>query len=148
MQSTRFTICFNTFLTIYSLDILPITCDACRKTVCRRHITYESHRCEHGHKKVKNTQKECIINRAISEYHSSIVPIVVASNFSQIVFISLFSGKPVPVGRNNDPNIKINEHIERDCQSDPADRHRRRQLRCQLATCRNVEVCVLLLHLF
>jgi len=94
----------------HQLDILPIKCDACSLPFCRDHMTYDSHSCKNGLKK------------------NVTVPLCPLCN------------KPVPVGKNEHIDAKIGQHIDRECQSDPADKLRRHTLRCSLATCRKTEL--------
>nr|CAG4641082.1 EOG090X0APF [Eulimnadia texana] len=77
------------------LDFLPMNCDACSKTFCKDHLRYESHSCESSYK--KNVQ----------------VPVCPLCN------------NPVSWKRGEAPDISVSEHIDRDCQSDPAQQKRK-----------------------
>ncbi|XP_039267223.2 AN1-type zinc finger protein 2A-like [Styela clava] len=93
------------------LDFLPIKCDACEKQFCKNHIRYEDHKCESSYK--KDVQ----------------VPVCPLCN------------KPVPVPRGEVADIKVGEHIDRDCQSDPAKKHRQAYSnRCSAPKCKQKEL--------
>ncbi|XP_028842202.1 AN1-type zinc finger protein 2A isoform X2 [Denticeps clupeoides] len=77
------------------LDFLPMKCDACQEIFCKDHITYANHKCTSSYK--KDVQ----------------VPVCPLCN------------TPVPVKRGEMPDIKVGEHIDRDCKSDPAQRKRK-----------------------
>ncbi|XP_066545532.1 AN1-type zinc finger protein 2A isoform X2 [Amia ocellicauda] len=77
------------------LDFLPMKCDACQDIFCKDHITYVNHRCTSAYK--KDVQ----------------VPVCPLCN------------TPIPVKRGEMPDIKVGEHIDRDCKSDPAQRKRK-----------------------
>uniref|UniRef100_A0A0N4ZMU8 AN1-type domain-containing protein n=1 Tax=Parastrongyloides trichosuri TaxID=131310 RepID=A0A0N4ZMU8_PARTI len=67
------------------LDFLPMKCDACSNCFCSDHIQYFGHQCKKGF--AKDNQ----------------VPICPLCN------------KPVPVGKNEDINNIMNNHIENGC---------------------------------
>ncbi|KAF7667961.1 hypothetical protein LDENG_00038380 [Lucifuga dentata] len=77
------------------LDFLPMRCDACQEIFCKDHITYVNHKCMSSYK--KNVQ----------------VPVCPLCNI------------PIPIKRGEIPDIKVGEHIDRDCKSDPAQRKRK-----------------------
>ncbi|XP_026863106.2 AN1-type zinc finger protein 2A isoform X1 [Electrophorus electricus] len=77
------------------LDFLPMRCDACEQIFCKDHITYVSHKCTSSYK--KDVQ----------------VPVCPLCNI------------PIPVKRGEMPDIKVGEHIDRDCKADPAQRKRK-----------------------
>lgn len=77
------------------LDFLPMKCDACQEIFCKDHITYANHKCMSSYK--KDIQ----------------VPVCPLCNI------------PIPVKRGEMPDIKVGEHIDRDCKSDPAQRKRK-----------------------
>ncbi|NXX36810.1 ZFN2B protein, partial [Nicator chloris] len=77
------------------LDFLPLKCDACEQIFCTDHITYAQHNCTSAYK--KDVQ----------------VPVCPLCN------------TPVPVRREEMPDIVVGEHIDRDCKSDPAQRKRK-----------------------
>ncbi|XP_076865348.1 AN1-type zinc finger protein 2A isoform X2 [Brachyhypopomus gauderio] len=77
------------------LDFLPMRCDACEQIYCKDHITYVSHKCTSSYK--KDVQ----------------VPVCPLCN------------TPIPVKRGEMPDIKVGEHIDRDCKADPAQRKRK-----------------------
>lgn len=70
-------------------------CDACLQIFCKDHITYSAHGCEEGFK--KDVQ----------------VPVCPLCN------------KPVPGRRGEAPDIRVSDHIDRDCQSDRAIKKRK-----------------------
>ncbi|CEF67217.1 Zinc finger, AN1-type domain-containing protein [Strongyloides ratti] len=67
------------------LDFLPMKCDACSECFCGQHIQYISHECKKGLEKDNQ------------------VPICPMCN------------KPVPVGRNENIDIKMSHHIDSGC---------------------------------
>ncbi|KAG9349832.1 hypothetical protein JZ751_026185 [Albula glossodonta] len=77
------------------LDFLPMKCDACEEIFCKDHITYTNHKCTSAYK--KDVQ----------------VPVCPLCNI------------PIPIKRGEMPDIKVGEHIDRDCRSDPAQRKRK-----------------------
>ncbi|XP_019722097.1 AN1-type zinc finger protein 2A isoform X1 [Hippocampus comes] len=77
------------------LDFLPMKCDACQEIFCKDHVTYAHHKCTSSYK--KDIQ----------------VPVCPLCNI------------PIPVKRGEMPDIKVGEHIDRDCKSDPAQRKRK-----------------------
>ncbi|RXN16103.1 AN1-type zinc finger 2A isoform X2 [Labeo rohita] len=77
------------------LDFLPMKCDACQEIFCKDHITYANHKCTSSYK--KDIQ----------------VPVCPLCN------------TPIPIKRGEMPDIKVGEHIDRDCKSDPAQRKRK-----------------------
>ncbi|XP_005164259.1 AN1-type zinc finger protein 2A isoform X2 [Danio rerio] len=77
------------------LDFLPMKCDACEEIFCKDHITYANHKCTSSYK--KDVQ----------------VPVCPLCNI------------PIPIRRGEMPDIKVGEHIDRDCKSDPAQRKRK-----------------------
>ncbi|KAK0155750.1 AN1-type zinc finger protein 2B [Merluccius polli] len=74
---------------------LPMKCDACDDIFCKDHITYANHHCTSSYK--KDVQ----------------VPVCPLCNI------------PIPIKRGEMPDIKVGEHIDRDCKSDPAQRKRK-----------------------
>ncbi|KAL1278487.1 hypothetical protein QQF64_025160, partial [Cirrhinus molitorella] len=74
---------------------LPMKCDACQEIFCKDHITYANHKCTSSYK--KDIQ----------------VPVCPLCN------------TPIPIRRGEMPDIKVGEHIDRDCKSDPAQRKRK-----------------------
>ncbi|XP_056144040.1 AN1-type zinc finger protein 2A isoform X2 [Lampris incognitus] len=70
-------------------------CDACEEIFCKDHITYANHKCMSSYK--KDVQ----------------VPVCPLCN------------TPIPIKRGEMPDIKVGEHIDRDCKSDPAQRKRK-----------------------
>uniref|UniRef100_A0A1A8F408 Zinc finger, AN1-type domain 2A n=1 Tax=Nothobranchius korthausae TaxID=1143690 RepID=A0A1A8F408_9TELE len=77
------------------LDFLPMRCDACQEIFCKDHISYANHKCTSSYK--KDIQ----------------VPVCPLCNI------------PIPIKRGEMPDIKVGEHIDRDCKSDPAQRKRK-----------------------
>jgi len=93
------------------LDFLPIKCDACNEVYCPNHIRYDIHRCTSSYK--KDIQ----------------VPVCPLCN------------KPVPIARGELPDIKVGEHIDRFCQSDPAVAKRQVYAnRCSVKGCKRKEL--------
>ncbi|XP_046853168.1 AN1-type zinc finger protein 2A-like [Xenia sp. Carnegie-2017] len=93
------------------LDFLPMNCDACNKTFCSEHISYNTHNCQSAYK--KDVQ----------------VPVCPLCN------------KPIPVKRGEPPDIKVGEHIDRDCLSDPAKENRKLNAnRCSAKGCKKREL--------
>jgi len=98
-------------ITCKQLDFLPLKCDACSKLFCKEHIKYTDHSCENSYKK---------------DFQVPVCPLC---------------NKPVPVPRGQQPDIKVGEHIDRDCQSDPAVAKRKAYLnRCSLKGCKQKEL--------
>ncbi|XP_018599733.1 AN1-type zinc finger protein 2A isoform X2 [Scleropages formosus] len=77
------------------LDFLPMKCDACEEIFCKDHITYANHKCTSSYK--KDIQ----------------VPVCPLCN------------TPIPIKRGEMPDIKVGQHMDRDCKSDPAQRKRK-----------------------
>ncbi|XP_026215217.1 AN1-type zinc finger protein 2A [Anabas testudineus] len=93
------------------LDFLPMRCDACQEVFCKDHITYANHKCTSSYK--KDVQ----------------VPVCPLCN------------TPIPIKRGEMPDIKVGEHIDRDCKSDPA--HRKRKIftnKCSKGGCKQKEM--------
>ena len=100
-----------TLATCKQLDFLPMNCDACEKTFCNDHVSYVSHNCQSAYKK------------------DAQVPVCPLCN------------KPVPVNRGEPPDIKVGEHIDRDCQSDPAkERRKLNPNKCSAKGCKKKEL--------
>nr|ACO08859.1 AN1-type zinc finger protein 2B [Osmerus mordax] len=70
-------------------------CDACEEIFCKDHVTYANHKCMSSYKKDVR------------------VPVCPLCN------------TPIPIKRGEMPDIKVGEHIDRDCKSDPAQRKRK-----------------------
>ncbi|XP_072124516.1 AN1-type zinc finger protein 2A isoform X1 [Mobula birostris] len=77
------------------LDFLPLKCDACAQIFCKDHITYAQHKCTSSYKKDMQ------------------VPVCPLCN------------TPVPIRRGEMPDIRVGEHIDRECRSDPAQKKRK-----------------------
>ncbi|KAF2896066.1 hypothetical protein ILUMI_10110 [Ignelater luminosus] len=93
------------------LDFLPIKCDACGQIFCEEHYQYAVHNCSNAYK--KNNQ----------------VPVCPLCNI------------PIPVPRGQAPDIAVGEHIDNDCQSDPAKNNRKVFTnKCSLKGCKTKEV--------
>ncbi|KAM4598556.1 AN1-type zinc finger protein 2A [Polymixia lowei] len=93
------------------LDFLPMRCDACQEIFCKDHISYANHKCMSSYK--KDVQ----------------VPVCPLCNI------------PIPVKRGEMPDIKVGEHIDRDCKSDPAQRKRKIFTnRCSKGGCKQKEM--------
>lgn len=98
-------------VTCKQLDFLPMKCDACSRIFCRDHFPYEKHHCEAAYK--KDVQ----------------VPVCPLCN------------TPVPVKRGETPDIKVGEHIDRECQSDPAKAKRKVYTnKCSVTGCKQKEL--------
>lgn len=86
-------------------------CDACNQVFCKDHIHYAEHQCATGFQ--KDVQ----------------VPVCPLCN------------KPVPVNRGELPDIKVGEHIDNDCQSDPAKAKRKIYTnKCSMKGCKQKEL--------
>ncbi|KAL0273322.1 UNVERIFIED_CONTAM: hypothetical protein PYX00_006015 [Menopon gallinae] len=97
--------------TCKKLDFLPVKCDACGNIYCMDHMSYVQHSCPSAHKK---------------DVQVPICPLC---------------GSPVPTPRNQPPDIAVSEHIDRDCQSDPAKAKRKvKANKCALPGCRVKEL--------
>lgn len=97
--------------TCKQLDFLPVKCDACEKVFCKEHVLYHNHNCDASYK--KDVQ----------------VPVCPLCN------------QPIPVNRGEQPDIKVGEHIDRDCQSDPAKEKRKIFTnKCSLKGCKQKEM--------
>jgi len=93
------------------LDFLPMKCDACEMVFCKDHVRYELHSCQSAYK--KDVQ----------------VPVCPLCN------------QPVPWKRGEAPDISVGDHIDRDCQSDPAKQKRKVMgNRCSVKGCKQKEV--------
>nr|SVE80290.1 EOG090X0APF [Daphnia magna] len=97
--------------TCNQLDFLPMQCDACEQTFCKDHIRYELHKCQSSYKK---------------DIQVPVCPLC---------------SKPVPWKRGEAPDIAVGDHIDRDCQSDPAKQKRKVfGNHCTLKGCKKKEV--------
>jgi len=93
------------------LDFLPIKCDACEEVYCPKHIRYDIHSCTSAYKK---------------DVQVPVCPLC---------------SKPVPISRGELPDIKVGEHIDRFCQSDPAIAKRQVYAnRCSVKGCKKKEL--------
>nr|SVE74351.1 EOG090X0APF [Daphnia barbata] len=97
--------------TCHQLDFLPMKCDACEETFCKEHIRYDLHKCQSAYKK---------------DVQVPVCPLC---------------SQPVPWKRGEAPDIAVGDHIDRDCQSDPA-RQKRKVFgnQCSLKGCKKKEV--------
>ncbi|XP_038056845.1 AN1-type zinc finger protein 2A-like isoform X2 [Patiria miniata] len=97
--------------TCKQLDFLPMKCDACSRILCKDHIQYSQHQCDSAYK--KDVQ----------------VPVCPLCN------------KPIPVKRGEPPDIRVSQHIDSDCQSDPAKEKRKVfSNKCSLKGCKQKEL--------
>nr|CAG4646463.1 EOG090X0APF [Macrothrix elegans] len=97
--------------TCNQLDFLPMKCDACEQIFCKDHVRYELHKCSSSYK--KDIQ----------------VPVCPLCN------------QPVPWKRGEAPDLAVGDHIDRDCQSDPAKQKRKVfGNRCGMKGCKQKEV--------
>lgn len=93
------------------LDFLPIKCDACGHLFCEEHYKYIAHNCNDAYK--KNNQ----------------------------VLVCPLCNQPVPVGKDQHPDFVVGNHIDNDCQSDPAKSRRKIFTnKCSVKRCKNKEV--------
>ncbi|XP_054715859.1 AN1-type zinc finger protein 2A-like [Uloborus diversus] len=93
------------------LDFLPMKCDACSEIFCKDHFNYLNHSCKNAYK--KDVQ----------------VPVCPLCN------------NPVPSKRGEQPDIAVGQHIDRDCQADPAIAQRKIYTnKCFVKGCRQKEV--------
>nr|SVE77166.1 EOG090X0APF [Daphnia lumholtzi]SVE77774.1 EOG090X0APF [Daphnia lumholtzi]SVE78402.1 EOG090X0APF [Daphnia lumholtzi] len=93
------------------LDFLPMQCDACEQTFCKAHIRYELHKCQSSYKK---------------DIQVPVCPLC---------------SQPVPWKRGEAPDLAVSDHIDRDCQSDPAMQKRKVfGNHCTLKGCKKKEV--------
>lgn len=92
------------------LDFLPMKCDSCSHIFCTDHIFYDNHGCPEAYR--KNIQ----------------VPVCPLCN------------EPVPFKRGELPDIRVGEHIDRHCKSDPAKRHKIYTNRCNKKGCKTKEL--------
>jgi len=95
----------------HKLDFLPVKCDACSNVFCNEHFQYEKHSC-------------------INAYPRDVqVPVCPLCN------------TPVPSKRGEQPDIAVSEHIDRDCQADPAIAKRKIYTnKCSVKGCKLKEV--------
>ncbi|XP_077290781.1 AN1-type zinc finger protein 2A-like [Arctopsyche grandis] len=98
------------------LDFLPMKCDSCLKNYCANHFRYEHHQCDGARKRDL-----------------------------QVPTCPLCSA-PVPGKRGEAPDIAVSEHIDNDCQADPAKQRRNKIFtnRCTLKGCKNKEMVPLI----
>ncbi|KRZ60992.1 AN1-type zinc finger protein 2B [Trichinella nativa] len=80
----------NVVHNIFNLDFLPIKCDECSKLFCKDHYEYSRHACPFA------GRKDCCL---------PVCPLC---------------SQPVSCPRDFPPDVAVSEHIDRDCQSDPA----------------------------
>lgn len=93
------------------LDFLPMKCDACSNIYCNDHFQYNKHSCNNAYQ--KDVQ----------------VPVCPLCN------------KPVPSKRGEQPDIAVGQHIDRDCQADPAIAKRKIYTnKCCVKGCKQKEV--------
>lgn len=77
------------------LDFLPMKCDACSQIFCNEHIHYNTHSCTESYKKDNQ------------------VPVCPLCN------------KLIPVKKEEMVDVVVGQHIDSDCQSDPAKERRK-----------------------
>lgn len=93
------------------LDFLPLKCDACRNIYCKDHFQYSQHGCSAG------------VGKDVQ------VPVCPLCN------------RPVPSRRGDLPDVAVGNHIDRECQSDPAQAKRKAYVnRCSVKGCKQREV--------
>lgn len=93
------------------LDFLPIKCDACKLLFCDEHFRYNSHNCKNAYQKDNQ------------------VPVCPLCSI------------PISVQKGLHPDYVVSNHIDSDCQSDPA-KSRRKVFtnKCSFKKCKNKEV--------
>jgi len=93
------------------LDFLPIKCDACQLLFCEQHYQYTTHDCRNAYQKDNQ------------------VPICPLCSI------------PIPVQKGMHPDYVVGNHIDSDCQSDPA-KSRRKVFtnKCSFKRCKTKEV--------
>ncbi|XP_021371212.1 AN1-type zinc finger protein 2A-like [Mizuhopecten yessoensis] len=93
------------------LDFLPMKCDACSQIFCGDHITYNCHQCTESYKKDNQ------------------VPVCPLCN------------QPIPIKKDEMPDVVVGQHIDNDCQSDPARKRRKIYTnRCSHKGCKHKEL--------
>ncbi|KAG1682254.1 AN1-type zinc finger protein 2B [Nymphon striatum] len=94
------------------LDFLPVQCDCCNEIFCLEHFSYSKHNCSKAY--TKDVQ----------------VP------------ICPLCSKPIPVKKGETPDIPMNNHIETQCQSDPAKANRKKIYTnsCSVKRCKQREL--------
>lgn len=103
----------NCFLsTCKQLDFLPVKCDACANLFCKEHSTYDAHSCVIGQSKDRR------------------VP------------VCPLCSQPISMAANDNPDLKVNEHIENHCKSDLA-KHKRSN-RCKVKGCKERQLVPIL----
>lgn len=90
------------------LDFLPFECDACKQIFCDEHYIYKEHNCAQSYTK------------------NVLVP--------QCPLCDC----PIPVKRGEDPNIKVNEHISKECEIPK--KKKMYDKRCSFAGCKKKEL--------
>lgn len=97
--------------TCKQLDFLPMKCDSCHKIFCNDHFSYAKHECPEAYR--KNNQ----------------VPVCPLCN------------TPIPVKRGEAPDLLVGQHIDNDCQSDPAKQKRKIYTnKCNVKGCKQKEL--------
>ncbi|KAI0221956.1 AN1-type zinc finger protein 2B [Lamellibrachia satsuma] len=97
--------------TCKQLDFLPVKCDACHKIFCHEHYQYAKHDCTESY--AKDNQ----------------IPVCPLCN------------TPIPVKKGESPDVRVGQHIDNDCQSDPAKEKRKIYTnRCALKGCKQKEL--------
>lgn len=94
------------------LDFLPMKCDGCAQIFCKDHYSYDNHSCPEAYR--KNFQ----------------VPVCPLCN------------EPVAFKRGEIPDIRVSQHIDRECKSDPATVKRQKIYtnRCNKKGCKTKEL--------
>ncbi|XP_053213754.1 LOW QUALITY PROTEIN: AN1-type zinc finger protein 2A-like [Panonychus citri] len=94
------------------LDFLPVVCDSCNKVFCITHYPYESHSCPNSFQRDNQ------------------VPVCPLCN------------QPVPLRKGESPDIRVNSHIEDECQDGRAVRKRSTiyKNRCSFEKCKKKEL--------
>lgn len=95
------------------LDFLPVKCGGCRKVFCGSHYPYSEHSCP---------------SPSLGDARVPVCPLC---------------DRPIPVRRKGDPpDLLVSQHIDTDCQSDPAKENRNKVFdqRCTFRKCKKKEM--------
>ncbi|ORX56501.1 hypothetical protein BCR36DRAFT_395471 [Piromyces finnis] len=94
------------------LDFLPFTCEYCKFVFCHEHWKPENHHCEK-----ESTEKK--------DFHTTICPVC---------------GKIVPIKRDEDPNIRVNKHINDGCPNPGTSTSTSTKKVCQYKGCKTAQL--------
>jgi len=97
--------------TCKQLDFLPVKCDSCKKIFCTDHFSYSNHNCTESYRKDNQ------------------VPVCPLCNI------------PIAVKKGVQPDLVVGQHIDEECQSDPAKKKRKKSSnRCSKKGCKQIEL--------